>query len=105
VTERIDAVLACDRSEELRAVLPADVALPGKRFTFGDGEAVLSDWMGRNAFVTWTLDSEPWHLEDRLITELDLPLNIQGNRWHPFCPTLKKLRKCAKAAARGTLSA
>ena len=73
---------------------------PGKRFTFGDGEAVLSAWIGRNALIAWTLDPEPWHLEDRLIARLDLPLNLKGNTRHPFYPTLKTIRSHAKAAAR-----
>jgi len=55
---------------------------------------------GRNAYVSWTLDPEPWLLEDCLIASLDLPLNLQGNSRHPFCPILKKIRSQAKTAAR-----
>jgi hypothetical protein len=76
----------------------------GNRFTFGAGEAVLSEWIGRNAFVSWTLDPEPWLLEDRLIASLDLPLNLQGNGRHPFYPILKKIRPRAKAAARANVT-
>ena len=76
----------------------------GKRFTFGEGEAVLNEWLGRNAFVTWTLDPEPWHLEKRLIAALDLPLNIQGNSRHPFYPILKNIRGRAKAVGRAAAS-
>ncbi len=32
----------------------------GKRLTFGPGEAVLSAWMGENAFVTWVEHPRPW---------------------------------------------
>lgn len=74
---------------------------PGNRFTFGAGEAVLSDWIGRNAFVSWALHPEPWLLEDRLIAGLDLPLNLKGNSRHPFYSILKEIRSRAKAAARG----
>lgn len=73
---------------------------PGNRFTFGDGEAALSEWIAGNAFVAWTLHPEPWHLEDRLIAALDLPLNLKGNSRHPFYPTLKQIRSRAKTAAR-----
>jgi hypothetical protein len=77
---------------------------PGNRFTFGPGEAVLSEWIGRNAFVAWTVHPEPWLLEDRLIADLDLPLNLQGNSRHPFYPILKKIRSRAKAAARANVT-
>jgi GIY-YIG catalytic domain len=77
---------------------------PGKRFTFGPGEAVLSEWIGRNAFVSWTLHPEPWLLEDRLIADLDLPLNLQGNGRHPFYSILKTIRSRAKAAARANVT-
>jgi GIY-YIG catalytic domain len=74
--------------------------LPGNHFTFGAGEATLSEWISRNAFVTWTEHREPWLLEDRLIADLVLPLNIRGNSRHPFYATLRKIRREAKAAAR-----
>ena len=76
----------------------------GNRFTFGPGEAVLSEWIGRNAFVSWTLHPEPWSLEDALIDDLNLPLNLQGNSRHPFYPILKKIRSRAKAAARANVT-
>jgi hypothetical protein len=88
--------LGCLLSESLGIQLQR----PGKRFTFGLGEAVLSEWIGRNAFVSWTLHPEPWLLEDRLIAQLNLPLNVKDNARHPFCPTLKDIRARAKAAAR-----
>jgi hypothetical protein len=73
---------------------------PGNRFTFGPGEAVLSEWIGRNAFVAWVLYPEPWLIEELAIATLDLPLNLMGNGRHPFCRTLKNVRSRAKAAAR-----
>jgi hypothetical protein len=42
---------------------------------------------------------EPWLIEEKLIRELALPLNLQGND-HPFCPVLTQLRTEAKARAR-----
>jgi hypothetical protein len=92
--------LGCLLSESLGIRLQR----PGKRFTFASGEAVLSDWIGRNAYVSWTLHPEPWLLEDRLIRRLDLPLNLKGNTRHPFYPILKNIRSLAKAAARAALS-
>lgn len=72
----------------------------GKRKTFGPDEAVLSNWMAHNAYVTWTLHPEPWHLEDELIRELSLPLNLRGNERHPFNPKLAAMRKKKKGEAR-----
>ncbi|SDX45486.1 GIY-YIG nuclease family protein [Thiocapsa roseopersicina] len=71
----------------------------GKRMTFADGEMTLSGWMAENAFVTWVVDPAPWVLEERLISGLSLPLNLDMNRGHLFYPTLRALRKCAKREA------
>ena len=35
--------------------------------TRGPGEDKLSDWMSRNAFVTWIEHPEPWVVEEKLI--------------------------------------
>jgi hypothetical protein len=35
----------------------------GKRMTFGPDEAVLSEWMGRNALVAFHVCERPWELE------------------------------------------
>ena len=72
----------------------------GKRFTFADGEAKLSDWMGQNAFVTWAVTDEPWVAEADLIRELSLPLNLDQNESHPFHAQLSAVRREAKARAR-----
>ena len=73
----------------------------GKRMTFTHpGEAWLNDWLEENAFVTWLEHPEPWILEDELIDTLSLPLNIKGNRNHPFAGELSCLRKKAIASAR-----
>lgn len=67
-----------------------------RRLTWGPGEASLSEWMGQNACVTWVKHPKPWVIEERLIRELALPLNLQGND-HPFRPVLTRLRTDAKA--------
>jgi len=77
----------------------------GKRLTFGAGEAVLSDWMGQNAFVCWVTTPQPWQLEAEMIASLDLPLNLGQNKRHSFCETLSALRGAARRAARGIGSA
>jgi hypothetical protein len=69
------------------------------RLTWGPGEDMLSEWMGRNAFVTWIEHREPWLVEEELIRELVLPLNLQGND-HPFRPVLTRLRTETKSRAR-----
>ena len=75
----------------------------GKRMTFTKkGEQWLNLWMQDNAFVTWTEHDEPWVLEDELLHVLSLPLNIKGNRHHPFASELTKMRKQAIAKARET---
>ena len=72
----------------------------GHRMTFADGEHILSDWMQRNAFVTWLEDERPWQMEQRLIATVSLPLNLNHNESHPFYGTLSNIRKAAKACAR-----
>ena len=74
--------LGCLLSEEL------DIELRrvgcGKRMTFAEGEALLSQWMADNAFVCWQQDDAPWVRERELIKELHLPLNLDGNKSNPF---------------------
>ena len=48
------------------------------------GEQALDSWLDSNAMVAWQTDPLPWRAEQRLITALSLPLNIQGNDDHPF---------------------
>lgn len=73
---------------------------PSGRFTFHEGEAVLSDWMAENAFVAWLATPSPWAIEEVAIRELDLPLNLDQNRSHVFHPTLSAVRRAAKVQAR-----
>lgn len=73
----------------------------GNRMTFGPGEAALSEWMGRNAFVAFHVCERPWELEARLMRTASLPLNLDQNRNHSFRATLTELRRAAKQRARG----
>ncbi|WP_329056505.1 hypothetical protein OG511_02495 [Streptomyces sp. NBC_01453] len=73
----------------------------GKRMTFSTaGEATLTRWMATNARVCWVEQDEPWDLESRLISELDLPLNLDQNRRNAFHGRLKELRAQARQGAR-----
>lgn len=71
----------------------------GKRQTFAGGEAVLTRWMAENASVSWVLHPEPWYLEAKLVSALELPLNFQDNARNAFAPQLKKLRRDAAVKA------
>ena len=64
------------------------------------GEAKLRSWMAHYARVCWVEHPEPWAVEDWLIRDLFLPLNLAGNRQHPFHSTLSEIRRRAKARAR-----
>ena len=70
-----------------------------KRMHFAEGEAILSEWMEENAYVTWVIYNEPWIIEGELINRLNLPLNLMGNEEHPFHQELSKIRQqCRKQA-------
>ena len=65
----------------------------GKRMTLThSGEQWLDDWMTENAFVCWLEHQAPWEFEDELLSSLSLPLNIKGNRDHPFAKVLTETR-------------
>ena len=70
------------------------------RFTFSAGEQRLSEWMEENARVVWQVYEEPWLLEEKLISTLHLPLNLDQNTRNEFFPVLSGLRKAAKARAK-----
>jgi hypothetical protein len=72
----------------------------GRRMTFGAGEQALSEWMARNAFVSWVVRESPWELEDALIAGLDLPLNLMGNSSNPFHRVLSEVRARCVAEAK-----
>jgi hypothetical protein len=71
----------------------------GDRFTFAAGEALLSEWMGNNAFVAYVPTAVPWSIERTLVTEISLPLNLDMNP-HPFRLILSDIRKKARDEAR-----
>ena len=76
----------------------------GRRLTLTPyGEEALSEWMDKNAYVTWITHEEPWVLEHTLIESLSLPLNIQDNSHHPFQKTLKAVRSDARSTAKDLL--
>lgn len=64
------------------------------------GEQWLDSWMAENAFVCCLEHMEPWVLEAELLHSLSLPLNIQGNRHHPFAADLSSIRTQAIRQAR-----
>ena len=73
----------------------------GRRMTFThNGEQWLDAWMEKNAYVFWVEHETPWEFEEDLLSALSLPLNIQGNRSHPFAIELNRLRKEAIQNAR-----
>ena len=91
--------LGCLLADELGLELPR--VGRGQRLTFTiNGEQRLSEWMARHAFVAWTEDSQPWLLEGELLRTLSVPLNLDGNRDHPFRQHLSALRVKARAQGR-----
>jgi len=71
-----------------------------ERFYFLKGESILSEWLAENAFVTWVPHSEPWLIEEETISALNLPLNLDMNRDHPFYETLSNSRRGARERAK-----
>lgn len=91
----LGCLLAGDLDMTLHAVGPSG------RLTFlPEGERRLSRWMEEHARVRWLEDPAPWRLEEDLIGALDLPLNLDGNRNHPFHADLTRIRAEARAGAR-----
>jgi hypothetical protein len=83
--------LGCLLAEDLGLQLQ-QVGSSERRTNFGEGEQRLSDWMASNALVSWLVREQPWDIEDELIAELDLPLNLKGNKRHAFHQTLTQSR-------------
>lgn len=75
----------------------------GNRIFLGDDEEKLDDWLNKNARVAYLVDEEPWVDKVEIIKELDLPLNLEYNRQHPFYATLKTLRLDAKKDAKNSV--
>jgi hypothetical protein len=55
--------------------------------------------MEQNARVHWIPAEAPWEIEDKLISSIPLPLNIQGNA-HDFRVKLSGMGSQAAAEAR-----
>jgi hypothetical protein len=72
----------------------------GQRLTFSTGEAAISHWLEENARVAWHVCERPWELEEELISNFNLPLNLDMNIANAFHPVLSQLRRAAKAKAR-----
>lgn len=73
----------------------------GNRMTLTHlGEQWLDNWMHDNARVCWVEHDQPWILEEKLLRQVSLPLNVQGNAHHGFSARLSEIRQAAKAAAR-----
>lgn len=70
------------------------------RFTFGQGEQVLSDWMSENTRVCWVVDPEPWVVESAFIASVPLRLNLDQNKDSLFHLQLSQARADQRAAAR-----
>ena len=60
---------------------------------YGDGEKKLSEWMCKNAYITWSYVEQPWLYEKEIIESLYLPINLQYNQDGPFYNTLSKKRQ------------
>ncbi len=72
----------------------------GARRTFTHaGEQWLDKWMDLNALVAWHEHPEPWRIEHDVLKRLSCPLNIDGNREHPYAASLSIRRRHAKALA------
>lgn len=90
----LGCLLAAELGIELRRVGS------GKRMTFVEGERALSAWMAGNAYVSWVVRQQPWELEDQVIEELDLPLNLMGNKHNQFHSVLTEVRAKSVERAR-----
>jgi hypothetical protein len=73
----------------------------GKRITLTHaGERWLDEWMAENAFVAWTVHSDPWTIEHELLREFSCPLNIMDNGHNSFALILRQMRIEALQRAR-----
>ena len=56
--------------------------------------------MRENALVSWYECPDPWLVESTLLSQLDLPLNLDQNRHGSFHTALTTLRRDARTRAR-----
>lgn len=59
----------------------------------------LTRWQHQHLQLCWATHPEPWTIEREVIQRLQPPLNVEGNRGHPFAPTVIAARKHFKEAA------
>ena len=70
-----------------------------ERRTFGEGEAVLADWIAKHARVCWYVDPRPWPIESALIADLILPLNLAQNEHSPLHADVSEARRLQRQTA------
>jgi hypothetical protein len=87
--------LGCLLEDELGTILKRS----GGRLVFGPAEDRLSSWMADNTAVSWVELQAPRRLEEFLLKTYDLPLNMEGNRGHPFYDQLCTIRRRARERA------
>lgn len=80
------------------------VAKSSPRFTFGEGEQLLSEWMSVHTRVCWAEHPEPWLVEDALIATVPLKLNLDGNASGDFFMSLKAARKSQRDHALASIA-
>jgi hypothetical protein len=72
------------------------------KFNFGRTEEKLSQWIAQNCAVVWVAHPTPREIELEILnSDLSIPLNVEGNKDHPFQFSLKALRRTLKAKAVG----
>lgn len=64
-----------------------------------DDNAALSAWQRENLRLSWAVRPRPSEIERAIIEKLRPPLNLEGNRTHPFAATVSAARKRFKDAA------
>ena len=71
----------------------------GSRIFLGENEAKLNTWLNEHARISFFEIEQPWLYEETLIEELDLPINLEYNKKHPFYKSMKELRSIARKSA------
>jgi hypothetical protein len=64
---------------------------------------IVDEFLRKEMKVRYEICQDYEDRESKLIKEHNLPLNIRGNRSHPFYSTLKKLRKKSKETSLGMI--
>lgn len=71
-----------------------------ERFTWGAGEALLSEWIQTHLQVGWIVHSRPWEITDMAFRSLFLPLNLNVTDPTPFHRMLDKRKRHMEESAR-----